>query len=424
MTAPRLEINLDKIHHNARALVEALARRSISVTGVTKAMLGSPDIARTLVDAGITAVGDSRVENIQAMRCSRVPAPMMLIRSPMLSQVNQVVRHCDTSFNTELDVLSALSAAATEAGKTHGVVLMVELGDLREGVMPGDLENTVRETLRFPNIALRGIGTNLACHSGVAPDAKNMAELSALADSIEARFGLSLGIVSGGNSGSLEWALGCSDTGRINNLRLGESILLGRESLRRSPLDGLHTDAVTLVAEVIELKVKPSQPRGTVEQQTAFGKRPPATDRGFIPRAILAIGHQDTDPYGLLPPPGITVLGASSDHLVTDSSGYRLDVGSEVPFELNYSALVRAMTSPFVAKAVVAKAVKARSVPRAPSRSRSRTEGHLPIQREDRSRHVAIGQPVVAWGAQRAAVAHDHLSGNRFERGTEVLHRS
>ena len=373
MTAPRLEINLDKIHHNARALVESLARRSISVTGVTKAMLGSPDIAQTLLDAGTTAVGDSRIENIQAMRCSRVPAPMMLIRSPMLSQVNQVVRHCDTSFNTELEVLSALSSAATEAGKTHGVVLMVELGDLREGVMPGDLENTVRETLRFPNIALRGIGTNLACHSGVVPDAKNMAELSALADSIEASFGLSLGIVSGGNSGSLEWALDCSDTGRINNLRLGESILLGRESLRRSPLDGLHTDAVTLVAEVIELKVKPSQPRGTVEQ-TAFGERPPATDRGFIPRAILAIGHQDTDPYGLCPPPGITVLGASSDHLVTDSSGYRLDVGSEVTFELNYSALVRAMTSPFVAKAV-----KARSVPQAPSRSRSRTEGHIPI---------------------------------------------
>ena len=373
MTAPRLEIDLDKIHHNARALVEPLARRSISVTGVTKATLGSPDIAQTLLDAGTTALGDSRIENIEVMRRARVPAPMMLIRSPMLSQVGQVVQHCDTSFNTELAVLSALSSAATEAGKTHGVVLMVELGDLREGVMPGDLENTVRETLRFPNIALRGIGTNLACHSGVVPDAKNMAELSALADSIEATFGLALGIVSGGNSGSLEWALGCPDTGRINNLRLGESILLGREPLRRSPLDGLHTDAVTLVAEVIELKVKPSQPWGSVEQ-TAFGERPPATDRGFISRAILAIGHQDTDPDGLCPPPGITVLGASSDHLIADSSGYRLDVGSEVTFELNYSALVRAMPSPFVAKVV-----KAQSVPQAPPPDRVRTKGHTPV---------------------------------------------
>ncbi len=373
MPAPRLEVDLDKIHHNARSLVERLARRSISATGVTKATLGSPDIAKTLLDAGVTTLGDSRIENIETMRRSGVSAPMMLIRSPMLSQVDQVVQHCDTSFNTELDVLSALSSAAIKTGKTHGVVLMVELGDLREGVMPGELENTVRETLRFPNIALRGIGTNLACHSGVVPDAENMAELSSLADSVEATFGLVLGIISGGNSGSLEWALGCPNTGRINNLRLGESILLGREPLRRAPLDGLHTDAVTLVAEVIELKVKPSQPWGTVEQP-AFGERPLSTDRGFISRAILAIGHQDTDPRGLCPPPGITVLGASSDHLITDSGGYRLDVGSEVTFELNYSALVRAMTSPFVAKAV-----KAQRVPQVCLLDRTGTEGHIPI---------------------------------------------
>ena len=309
MTAPRLEIDLDKIHHNARTLVSALAERSISVTGVTKATLGSPAIANTLLRAGVTALGDSRIENIKAMRHAQVPASMTLIRSPMLGQAGEVVRHADVSFNTEVDVISALSSAAKEAGKTHAIVLMVELGDLREGVMPGDLENTVRETLRFPNIALKGIGTNLACRSGVVPDAKNMAELSALADSIEATFGLRLDIISGGNSGSLQWALGGADTGRINNLRLGESILLGREPLRRQPIDGLHTDAITLVAEVIELKAKPSQPWGTIEQ-TAFGKRPPVTDRGCISQTIFAIGHQDTDPDGLCPPPGIAVLGA------------------------------------------------------------------------------------------------------------------
>ena len=136
----------------------------------------------------------------------------------------------------------------------------VAIKDVVPEYMPGDLETTVRETLRFPNIALKGIGTNLACRSGVVPDAKNMAELSALADSIEATFGLRLSIISGGNSGSLQWALGSADTGRINNLRLGESILLGREPLGRAPIDGLHTDAITLIAEVIELKAKPSRP--------------------------------------------------------------------------------------------------------------------------------------------------------------------
>jgi predicted amino acid racemase len=351
MTAPRLKIDLDKIQHNARMLVELLAERGISVTGVTKATLGSPEIAGALLRAGVSALGDSRIENIEAMRLARVPASMTLLRSPMLSQADRVVTYADVSLNTELDVINRLSSAAQERKRIHGIVLMVELGDLREGILPGDLENTVRKTLRFPNIALRGIGANLACRSGASPDARNMSELSTLADSIEATFGLNVDIVSGGNSANLDWALSDADSGRINDLRLGESILLGREPLHRRPIDGLHTDAIKLVAEVIETKVKPSQPWGKIAQ-TAFGEKPPATDRGDITQTILAIGRQDTDPSGLVAPPGIEILGASSDHLIVDSGRYRHSVGEAIEFQLNYSALVRAMTSPFVDKVV------------------------------------------------------------------------
>jgi predicted amino acid racemase len=351
MTAPRLEVDLQKIHHNARTLVELLSGRGISVTGVTKATLGSPEIAGTLLGAGVSAVGDSRIENLAAMRRAGVRAPMTLIRSPMLSQARLVVAHADVSFNTELDVISRLSRAAQEARCTHGVVLMVELGDLREGIMPGELDSTVRQTLRFPNISLRGIGTNLACRSGVSPDTRNMSELSTLAISIEATFGLAVATVSGGNSANLAWALGDADTGRINDLRLGESILLGRETLHRQPIDGLHTDAITLVAEVIESKIKPSRPWGEIAQ-TAFGEQPPTADRGDILQMILAVGQQDTDPCGLQAPSGVEVLGHSSDHLIAESGSDRLPVGAEVRFQLNYSALVRAMTSPFVAKVI------------------------------------------------------------------------
>ncbi len=353
MTAPRLEIDLGKIRHNAHTLVGRLADRNISVTGVTKAVLGSPEVAGAMLQAGVEGLGDSRIENIKAMGLAHVPGPMTLIRTPMLSQADQVVAHADLSFNTELDVISKLSSAARKAGRTHGIVLMVELGDLREGIMPGDLENTVRETLRFPNIALKGIGTNLACRSGVSPDARNMAELSVLANSIDAAFGPRLDIVSGGNSASLPWALSGADTGRVNNLRLGEALLLGCEPLHRQPIDGLHTDAVTLIAEVIEAKVKPSQPWGEIAQ-AAFGEAPPATDRGPIAQAILAIGRQDTDPCGLYPPPGIEILEASSDHLILDSGRSPLPIGAEIAFQLNYSALLRAMTSPFVAKVMKA----------------------------------------------------------------------
>ena len=271
MTALRLEIDLDKIYHNAHTLVERLAVRGISVTGVTKATLGSPEIADVLIRAGVNGLGDSRIENIEVLQRARVSASMTLIRSPMLSQVGRVVMHADVSFNTELDVINKLSAAAQKARRTHGVVLMVELGDLREGIMPDQLENSVRETLRFPNIVLKGIGANLACRNGVSPDANNMAELSRLADSIEASFGCKLGLISGGNSANLNWALSDVNTGRINNLRLGESILLGCEPLQRQPIDGLHTDAITLVAEVIESKTKTIATLGARSLKTRSG---------------------------------------------------------------------------------------------------------------------------------------------------------
>ena len=321
----------------------------MSVTGVTKATLGCPEIAVELLGAGVTAIGESRIENIEAMRRAGVTAPMTLIRSPMLSQAARVVEHAELSLNTELDVLDRLSTFAQVQRRRHGVILMVELGDLREGILPRDLESVVRQTLRFPNLDLRGIGTNLACQSGVTPDDRNMAELSSLASSLESKLGITLDIVSGGNSANLDWALAAADVGRINDLRLGESILLGCEPLRRRPIDGLHTDAFTLVAEVIEAKSKPTRPWGEINQ-TAFGPQPLQPDRGSIVRTILALGRQDVDPAGLTGPDGMEILGASSDHLVVDAGAAAPKVGAEVRFQLDYSALLRAMTSPFVTR--------------------------------------------------------------------------
>lgn len=346
MNAPRLDIDLDRIGHNARSLVDRLVSRGIAVTGVTKAVLGSPEVARELLRAGVTTLGDSRIENIEAMRHAGIRAEMTLIRSPMLSQVDRVVAHADTSFNTELTVVSALSAAAAARGLIHDVVLMVELGDLREGLMPEDVEPFIAALLRLPNLRLAGLGANLACRSGVVPDDANMAELTGMVDAIESRFDLPMRVVSGGNSATIDWALGAADVGRVNDLRLGESVLLGREPLHRRPIEGLHTDAFTVVAEVIESKVKPAQPWGWVAQ-SAFGAPRSGAGRGRIVQTILAVGEQDVDPAGLVAPAGVEILGASSDHLVVSTTEI-MAIGSPMSFEPNYSALLRAMTSPFV----------------------------------------------------------------------------
>ncbi len=349
MSAPRLEVRLDRLQHNARQLVDRLAPKGIAVTGVTKATLGSPEVAAALLAGGVAAIGESRVENLERLAEAGIDAPTVLIRSPMPSQVERVVAVADVSLNTELAVIALLSAAAVRQGRVHDVVLMVELGDLREGIMPADLDAIVVRSLRFPGIRVRGIGANLGCQNGVTPDRRNMAELSALADSLELRFGLTLDQVSGGNSANLGWALGSATAGRVDDLRLGESILLGREPLGRTAIDGLHTDCFTLVAEVIEAKVKPTRPWGEI-QQTAFGAAEPRRDLGSTGRVIVALGRQDIDPDGLEPPPGYGIIGASSDHLVLDAGTVLPAVGTELRFQLGYGALVRAMTSPFVAK--------------------------------------------------------------------------
>lgn len=340
---------MGKIKANVRQLVDQLAAQGIAISGVTKATLGAPLYGKALLAAGIGTLADSRIENIETMRAANIDAHISLIRAPMLSQVARVVRFADMSLNSEMAIIVALNHAAIAQDKLHEILLMVELGDLREGIMPADLQKIVGQVLRLSHIKLCGIGTNLACRNGVVPDARNMGQLSELADAIEKTYQINLPIISGGNSSNLTWALGPEGKGRINHLRLGEAILLGREPLRRQPIEGLHIDAIELVAETIESKIKPRQPTGEIAE-AAFGHVATGQRSGTICQSILALGHADTDPDGLLPPDDMKILGASSDHLVIDGGGHRLPIGTEVHFQLNYSALIRAMASPFVAK--------------------------------------------------------------------------
>jgi predicted amino acid racemase len=345
----RIETDLDKVEQNARLLVNRLASTGIRVTGITKAVLGSPGIGAAMLRGGACGLGDSRVPNLARLSELDRPPLRTLIRSPMLSEVARVANVADVSLNTEAAVLAALDHAASQQKRIHAVVLMVELGDLREGIALADVPEAVRAVLGHPSLRLAGVGANLACQSGVVPDDRNMGILTELADDVEALHGISLDVVSGGNSANLNWALHTDDVGRIDELRLGEAILLGVDPLYRTPIPGLHTDAFTLTAEVIEVATKPAQPWGD-RAQAAFGTAPVRNGNSTVHQAILALGRQDVDPDGLRPPEGITILGMSSDHLVVDLGDHRVAVGDEIGFGVAYGALVRAMTSPFVTK--------------------------------------------------------------------------
>jgi predicted amino acid racemase len=316
-----------------------------------------------MLRGGACGLGDSRVPNLARLAGLDRSSLRTLIRSPMLSQVARVVHLADVSLNTEAVVLAALDQAASQQNRKHAVVLMVELGDLREGIALDDIPAAVRDVLAHSSLRLVGIGANLACQNGVIPDDQNMGILTALADDIEARHGIYLEVVSGGNSANLNWALHTRDVGRIDELRLGEAILLGVDPLYRTPITGLHTDAFTLIAEVIEVAMKPAQPWGD-RAQAAFGAAPARTGSTTVHQAILAVGRQDVDPDGLRPPEGITILGMSSDHLIVDLGDQPAAVGDEIEFGVGYGALVRAMTSPFVTKTEhLGRSAAPRSVP-------------------------------------------------------------
>jgi predicted amino acid racemase len=349
MRTPSIEINLSKLKHNAKIVIEMCKEYGISVTAVTKVDLGETHIAKALVEAGITIIGDSRIEDIIKMKDAGIEATYMLIRSPFLSDIKRVVSYADISLNTEVEIIKALSKEAKKQEEIHKIILMLEMGDRREGILPEYLISVVQKVVDLPNIELVGIGANFACFGGVKPNQEKMNHLSLLVEIVEQQFKLKLSIISGGNSANFEWLQDHSTIGRINNLRLGESIFLGVETLHRNSIEGLYQDIFTLTAEVIERKMKPSLPNGEIALN-AFGEMPKFEDRGTTNRAILGIGREDIDIDGLMPYQDVDILGGSSDHTILDSKESGLEVGDLVKFNLNYTALLRGMISPFVNK--------------------------------------------------------------------------
>ncbi len=348
MITPRIEINLRKIAHNAKTLKNLYGSKGIDIFSVTKVVCGNPKIAEIILKSGIHILADSRIVNIKKLRDAGIQAQFLLLRT-IHSQAKDVVNYADISLNSEISIIKELSKFAIKQNTKHKIILMVELGDLREGIMPSDIETTVSEVTELKGVELIGIGTNLACFGGIKPNASKMKHLSSIAKNIEDKFKLKLEFVSGGNSANYDWFMSTKDVGEINNLRLGESIFLGCETLERKPIPGLFTDAFTLIAEVIESKIKPSLPYGDVYQD-AFGNTPKFIDRGLIKRILLGVGLQDVLVSGLTPMLDIDILGASSDHIIVDAKQTDLKVGNFVKFKLNYGALLSAMTSPYIIK--------------------------------------------------------------------------
>ena len=351
--APRVEINLEKIRHNAKILRDKYGRKGIDITGVVKGVAADLKIANALIESGINSLADSKIANIEKMKKANVNASLLLLRSPAMSEIERVVAHADISVNTELEVIRALSEEALRQKKKHKIIIMVEMGDLREGILLKDAPHFLRETMNYPGIEIIGIGTNFACFAGVMPTEQKMREFSRFVTSIQKRFSLDLPYISGGNSANHNWLLKTKNTGAVTNIRLGEAIFLGRETENNDAIPSLYQDAFHFIAEVIESKIKPSFPSGNAGRN-AFGESIALENRGNMRRAIVSAGRQDVLVSGLSPvQPPFEIIGSSSDHIIIDTKNICLKPGDEVSFSLTYGAMLSAMTSPYVHKTYI-----------------------------------------------------------------------
>lgn len=350
MSYPRLIVDLNKIKTNVKTMVGLANNNGMKIAGVTKVFCAGAEIAQAYIDGGVSYFADSRVENLKKLE--QFSLQKIMLRLPMISQAIDTVKYADISLNSELETIKALSEAARELGKVHKIILMIDLGDLREGYFNEDeLYNVIDEIIKLDGVQLIGLGTNLTCYGGVIPNKKILDKLNLFNNEIKEKHNITLDIISGGNSSSV-YLLDKEDLGSINNLRLGESLVFGTESAYGEQIPGTNSDAFTLEVEVIEIKEKPSVPTEEIGRD-AFGKVPTFVDRGVRKRILCAVGKQDIDLDTIYPKDeSIIVLGGSSDHLILDGTDSEVDykVGDIISFNIHYVALLRAMTSEYIEK--------------------------------------------------------------------------
>ena len=353
MSYPRMEIRLDVIRYNAEKLYRSCRAHGVEPVGITKICCGEEAVARTLMEAGYRILGDSRLENIEKYRS--LPCEKMLIRLPMISEAARVVEMTDYSLNSETAAVEALSREAARQGRTHGIIAMMESGDLREGCPDEEaLMKLCRRVHELPGLTLAGVGMNFICYGGAKPSTGALERLLRAKERVERALNIVIPVVSGGSSANERLMMAGGLPAGVNQLRCGALIHVGI-GLMDEKIPGYRDDAYRLKAEIIESNVKPTMPWGELGTD-AFGRTHDWEDRGEIRRCIAAVGRADVEIECLTPmEEGVSILGGCSDHLLLDVSGAEREfrAGDIVEFKVGYVGVLRACTSASVEKVCV-----------------------------------------------------------------------
>ena len=352
---PRLRVDLKKFRHNVDEMTKLCEANGISVAGVIKGYSGIPECTIEFERGGVSFIASSRLEQLRAAREAGIKVPLMAIRPPMISEIQEVVEIAEYSLNSEIEVLKLLNEEAKKQGKIHNVILMVDLGDLREGFW--DKEEFLKAGLLvendLKNLHLAGTGTNLGCYGSIVATTEKLEELVDATEELEEVIGRRVEYISGGGSTSTPRLLEKNMPERINHLRIGEAILLAKDMEEQYGYDYsfMNKDVFVLEAEVIEVRDKPSHPVGEIGYDS-FGNKEVYEDRGIRKRALIGIGKVDYAFTDKIYPreEGIEVLGASSDHTILDVENMKRDIklGDVVAFDVSYATMVFVTNTPNV----------------------------------------------------------------------------
>jgi predicted amino acid racemase len=350
-----ITLNKQKLRENYQKLDDLFKEHHINWAVVSKLLCGNRKYLESINELGVQQICDSRVTNLRAIKAINPTIETVFIKPPAKRSVARVVEFADISFNTELETIKLLSHAAVAAGKLHKIVIMIELGELREGVMREHLVEFYRDVFKLPGIEVIGIGTNLTCMYGVLPNHDKLIQLCIYKELIETKFNRKIPYVSGGASVTIPLIENGLLPAGVNHFRVGETLYLGTNVYHNTTFDEMHNDVFKLYAEVIEVSEKPMITMGELghnltgeimefDQQNAGES---------AHRAIVDIGLLDIEVEHLTPyEPYMHIVGSSSDMTVIDlgTNATGIKTGDLIEFKMDYMGILRIMHSKYIDK--------------------------------------------------------------------------
>ena len=352
-----LKLYRKELQHNFEYLDRLFKERGIKWGITTKLVCGNRDFLKEVIDLGIGEVHDSRISNLRVIKEMAPETVTIYIKPPPLNILPDIVKYADISLNTELSTMNELSDEAQKQNKLHKVIIMIEMGDLREGVMREDLIHFYEKVFRLPGIEVVGLGTNLNCLHGVMPDGDKLIQLVLYKQIIELRFKREIPLVSGGTTVTIPLLLRNLLPPGVNHFRVGEALFFGKNLFTDGVIEGMSDRVLEFYTQIIELSEKPVAPMGELGMNPQ-GKKSiiPEDDYGKTSyRAIVDIGVLDIQPDYLIPVDDhIEITDASSDMLILDvgSNPDGLKVGDMIRFKLKYMGALGLMNSYYIEKKV------------------------------------------------------------------------